>query len=118
MDDLHCQRADIDPGQSMDHSSVSSRGVRVSSVAYLFVPYDNFHFYDVDRFLPELMTFVTTAIPRRKSDARTHRTPKALRAKFTIAHCGFAKLLECAQPARLGAGVLASLSQRFTLNNG
>jgi hypothetical protein len=57
------------------------------------------------------MTFATTAIPTRKSDAKTHRTPKALRAKFTIAHCGFTKLLECAR-------VLASLSQRFTLNNG
>src|SRR5215469_3531369 len=92
MDDLYCKRADFDAGQPMDHSSVSSRTLRVSSAALLHVSDAHLHFYDVDHFFSELMTFATTAIPKRKSDARTHRTPKALRARLTIAHCGFAKL--------------------------
>ena len=114
MDDLHCQRADFDAGEPMGYSSIPSRTLRLSGTAHLHVPDDHLYFRDVDRLLSELMTFASTAIRTRKSDARTHRTPKALRAKFTIAHCGFAKLLECARLARLCAGVLASVSQRFT----
>ena len=54
MDDLHRQRADSDAGQPMDYSSLSSRSVRISGAAHLFVPNDHLHFCDVDHFLPKL----------------------------------------------------------------
>jgi len=111
LDDLHCQRVDSYVDHPVDYPRLSSRILCVSGAAHLHMPDDHLHFFDVDRLLPELMTFATTAIRTRKSDARTHRTPKALRAKFTNAHYGFAKLLECAR-------VLASLSQGFTHNKG
>ena len=54
MDDLYRQRVDVDAGQPVGYSSVSSRILRVSGAAHLFVPDDHLHFCDVDHFLPEL----------------------------------------------------------------
>ena len=56
MDDLHCERADFDAGQPMDHSSISPGAVRVSSATHLLVPDDYIHLSDVDRFLSKLKT--------------------------------------------------------------
>ena len=84
LDDLHCQRADSDVDQPMDYSSLSPRSVRISGTTHLHVPNDHLHFCDVDHFLSELMSLsILTQSRPNESDARTHRTPKALRAKFT-----------------------------------
>jgi hypothetical protein len=48
------------------------------------VPNDHLYFCDLDHLLPELMSLsILTQSRPNKSDAGTHRTPKALRAKFT-----------------------------------
>jgi hypothetical protein len=84
MDDLPCERADFDAGKPVDHSSVSSRSVRISRAAHLHVPDDHLYFCDLDHLLSELMSLsILTQSRPNESDARTHRTPKALRAKFT-----------------------------------